>query len=171
MCHKVLLDSVQPFSCHVSKIPGMGDRSSASNVDLSQRDFRATMYYGYFQGTSLQECFQIIKQRFWRSVTVKNQVKQTIHARRERVGRRRLLWSNGDDCYSRKRSVGRRRLLWSNGDECYSRKRPVGRRRLLCLTATTVSPENVQLEDNCCDLTATTVTPETSSWKTTTVVV
>ena len=44
------------------KMSGKGDVSSASNVDLSRRDFRAMLYYDYCQGKSLQECFQILKQ-------------------------------------------------------------------------------------------------------------
>ena len=43
---------------------GKGDMSSASSVDLSRRDFRATMYYDYCQGKSFQECFQSLKHCF-----------------------------------------------------------------------------------------------------------
>ena len=43
---------------------GKGDGSSASCVDLSRRDFRALMYYGYCQGKSFQECFQSLKRCF-----------------------------------------------------------------------------------------------------------
>ena len=43
------------------KLSGKGDRSSASSVDLSRRDFRAMMYYDYCQGKSFQECFQSLK--------------------------------------------------------------------------------------------------------------
>ena len=43
---------------------GKGDGSSASNVDLSRRDFRAMMYYDYCQGQSFQECFQSLKHCF-----------------------------------------------------------------------------------------------------------
>ena len=40
---------------------GKGDVSSASSVDLLRRDFRAMMYYDYYQGKSFQECFQSLK--------------------------------------------------------------------------------------------------------------
>ena len=40
---------------------GKGDGSSASCVDLSQRNFRALMYYHYCQGKSCQECCQSLK--------------------------------------------------------------------------------------------------------------
>ena len=40
---------------------GKGDGTSASSVDLSRRDFRAMMYYDYWQGKSCQECFQNLK--------------------------------------------------------------------------------------------------------------
>ena len=43
------------------KLSGKGDRSSASSVDLSRRDFRAMMYYDNCQGKSFQECFQSLK--------------------------------------------------------------------------------------------------------------
>ena len=43
---------------------GKGGGSSASSVDLSQRDFRAMMYYDYCQGKSFQECFQSLKRCF-----------------------------------------------------------------------------------------------------------
>ena len=45
-------------------MPGMCDRSSASSVDLSRRDFRAMMYYDYCQGKSFQECFKSLKHCF-----------------------------------------------------------------------------------------------------------
>ena len=40
---------------------GKGDGSSASSVDLLQRDFRAVMYSDCCQGKSFQECFQRLK--------------------------------------------------------------------------------------------------------------
>ena len=40
---------------------GKDDRSSASCVDLSRRDFRAMMYYDYCHGKSFQQCFQSLK--------------------------------------------------------------------------------------------------------------
>ena len=43
---------------------GKGDRSSASSVDLSRRDFRVMMYYDYFHGKYFQECFQSLKRCF-----------------------------------------------------------------------------------------------------------
>ena len=43
---------------------GKGDGSSASNVDLSRREFRAMMYYDCCQGTFFQECFQGLKHCF-----------------------------------------------------------------------------------------------------------
>ena len=46
------------------KMSGKGNRSSASSVDLSRRDFRAMMYYDYCQQKSFQECFQSSKHYF-----------------------------------------------------------------------------------------------------------
>ena len=43
---------------------GKGDRSSASSVDLSRREFRAMIYYDYCQGKSFQERFQSLKHCF-----------------------------------------------------------------------------------------------------------
>ena len=43
---------------------GKGDGSSASSVDLSQRDFRAMMYYDFCQEKSFQGCFQSLKRCF-----------------------------------------------------------------------------------------------------------
>ena len=43
---------------------GKGDGSSASSVDLLQRDCRAMMYYDLCQGKSFQECFQSLKHCF-----------------------------------------------------------------------------------------------------------
>ena len=43
---------------------GKGDGSSASSVDLSQRDVRAMMCYDFCQGKSFQECFQTLKHCF-----------------------------------------------------------------------------------------------------------
>ena len=40
---------------------GTGDGSSASTVDLSRWDFRATMYYDHCQGKPFQECFLSLK--------------------------------------------------------------------------------------------------------------
>ena len=45
-------------------MPGKGDGSSASSIDLSRRDFRATKYYDYCQGKTFQECFQSLKHCF-----------------------------------------------------------------------------------------------------------
>ena len=43
---------------------GKSDVSSASSVDLSQRDFQAMMYYDFCQGKSFQECFQSLEHCF-----------------------------------------------------------------------------------------------------------
>ena len=43
---------------------GNGDRSSASCVDLLQRDFRAMMHYDYCQEKSVQKCFQGLEHCF-----------------------------------------------------------------------------------------------------------
>ena len=50
------------ISC--DEMSGKGDGSSASSVDLSRRDFRAMMYYGYCQGQYFQECFHSLKHCF-----------------------------------------------------------------------------------------------------------
>ena len=43
---------------------GKVDGSSASSVDLLQRDYTAMIYYDYCQGKYFQECFQSLKHRF-----------------------------------------------------------------------------------------------------------
>ena len=48
----------------IHKMSSKGDGCFASSVDLSQRDFRAMMYYDYCQGKSFQECFQSLKHCF-----------------------------------------------------------------------------------------------------------
>ena len=43
---------------------GRGDRSCASSIDLTRRDFQAMVYYDYCQGKSFQECFQSLTNCF-----------------------------------------------------------------------------------------------------------
>ena len=88
----ILLDSVQPCFVPCDEVSGKGVRSSASIVDLSRSDFRATMHYDYCQGKHFQECFQSLKHAlFWRSISVQShcfQLVQTIRVWSENVGRR-----------------------------------------------------------------------------------
>ena len=63
-CDKKVTSFRRTIFIPCEKMSGKGDGSSASSVDLSRRDFRAMVYYGYYQGKSFQECFQSLKHCF-----------------------------------------------------------------------------------------------------------